>query len=129
MCVGEQMDDLRHGRGQYRGLGELSSRSRLKEHTAEHRALETALRSSGKKKGITPGTMTRSVAWATYWGQATDFSEVAKRGRSRNRGGRWLMSQSSRCERGSEGIPPHRESKVWKEEVEDTEVIGTVSFK
>lgn len=75
---GEQMDDLRHGRGQYRGLGELSSRSRLKEHTAEHWALETALRSSGKKKGITLGTMTRSVAWATYWGQATDISEVAR---------------------------------------------------
>lgn len=73
--------------------------------------------------------MTRSVAWATYWGQATDFSEVAKRGRSRNRGGRWLMSQSSWCERGSKGIPPHQESKVWKEEEEDTEVIGTVSFK
>lgn len=39
--------------GQYRGLGELSytARSRLKEHTAEHQALETALQSSGETKG------------------------------------------------------------------------------
>lgn len=68
--------------------------------------------------------MSRSVAWDTYEGQATYFSEAPKRGRRRNRAERW---QSSWCEQGSGASPTSGEQSV--EGGEDTEVIGTASFK